>query len=192
MEIENEYDTPEVVHLPPGVVEAVASLLKDYTPGTRGLRNKGIVAGRQTVGLGDLIVAKSEAYTQESGSSGIIVAGAKRKLIPHNQFKNISDKGKTHQEDEDGTQYYDSYSKPNVRRTPRRRTVQPYRKSYQKTRRLPYKKISSRPWAAGMRRVGGVPRRPYRVSRGTYGRSTYGTGRRSRPYYTRRTRRWYR
>ncbi len=187
MEIENEYDTPEVVHLPPGVVEAVASLLKDYTPGTRGLRNKGIVAGRQTVGLGDLIVAKSEAYTQESGASGIIVAGAKRKLIPHNQFKNISDKGKTHQEDEDGTQYYDSYSKPNVRRTPRRRTVQPYRKGYQKTRRV-YQRKS---WLA-TRRVGGGARRPYRVSRGTYARSTYGTGRRSKPYYTRRTRRWYR
>lgn len=152
-----------------------------------------IIAGIQDV-LGGRRDRKLDGDT-----TNIIIAGStKRKLIPtqHNKF---TEKGKIYEQDDDGNQYHDVYTKPKLRRTTRTRARPSYRKGYKKASRV-YKKAPvyrNRPhsyrisrWSSGAGR--GVASRRYGRTGHTYGRSIYGTGRRSRQYYSRRMRYSYR
>lgn len=152
---------------------------------------------------------KVELATQterKRGGDGIILAQNDRPskrvranpLQPQSARSTVRDvklKTNTYQVDDQGTQYYDQYVKPYTKRVSKfsrratRRTSfkRPYstRRVFQRT--APY---TRRSWGTAGR--GGRAARPYGAYRSTYGRSTYGTGRPSRRYSTRRTRYWYR
>ena len=195
----------------PGPLDTGVAIVGAIIAGEVDTRNKGIIVSKN-VGVktaGEIIDAtlqpqfkfhKGESYmvAEEDGEPGsyTVVRGTKRKLIQPFQMSQakpikVTHRGRVHEEDEDGVQYYDKYIKAYKRKVHRRTTTKyrpkRYSKFVHKTPQRTYKR-----WGMGGRAGRPGAGRPYGRMRGTYGRWTYGTGRRSKQSWTRRSRYWYR
>jgi len=153
-----------------------------------GLGVAGVVVAAAENQVKQIVITAGKDFAKEI-AAGLLLAGAHGSVANPDRARIVT-AGSTHEVNKQGVQYHDNYVRPRSTKVGYRRTRAPSR-AYSRPVRS-YKR-----WGGtSTRRVAGAGRYPYRAryprTRGTYGRSMYGTGRPSRRYYSQRKPSWYR